>query len=149
ADDLARYLAGEPIAARPVGPAGRAWRWARRNPGWAAMVATVAGLLLLIAVGSSLMSLWRGQALQQTRDEKRKADENLWVPRLEQARGKSRSGERGQRFDGLAAIRQALRLPVPPGRSLAELRNKAIACLALPDVEPAGAWWEGWPTGTD
>jgi WD40 repeat protein/Tfp pilus assembly protein PilF len=148
ADDLGRYLAGVSIAARPVGPAGRAWRWARRNPGWAAMLGTVAGLLLLIAIGASLASLWLGQALQQSRDEKRKADENLWVALLEQARGKSRSRERGQRFDGLAAIRQALRLPRPPGHTLAELRNEAIACLVLPDLEPAGPWWEGLPTGT-
>jgi WD40 repeat protein len=148
ADDLGRYLAGEPIAARPVGPVGRAWRWARRNPGWAAMLGTVAGLLLVIAVGSSLLTLRLNQTLQETQEEKRKADENLWIALLEQARSKSRSREQGQRFDGLAAIRQALRLPVPPGHSLAELRNEAIACLVLPDVEPAGTWWEGLPPGT-
>jgi hypothetical protein len=43
AEDLGRFLAGQPVAARPVSAVGRAWRWGRRNRGWVAALAITVG----------------------------------------------------------------------------------------------------------
>src|SRR5262249_28464579 len=43
AEELERWLRGEPIAARPVGKLERGWMWCRRNPMVAALTASVAG----------------------------------------------------------------------------------------------------------
>ena len=53
ADDLRRFLAGEPITARPIGWWGRLVKWARRRPAAASLIG-VSGLavVLLLAAGS-------------------------------------------------------------------------------------------------
>jgi serine/threonine protein kinase len=53
ADDLERWRQGVPISARRVGKPERAWRWCRRNPVLAALVATLGTLLLLEAILST------------------------------------------------------------------------------------------------
>ena len=52
ADDLRRFLNGEPIAARPTPTWERAWKWCRRRPTRAALVA-VAGLLLTTSAAAA------------------------------------------------------------------------------------------------
>lgn len=54
AEELERFLNGEPIQARPIGPAGRAWRWCRRNRTLAA-----AGALILALVSGFSWHNWR------------------------------------------------------------------------------------------
>ncbi len=57
ADDLQRFILGDPIAARPIGPLERMSRWCRRNPAVALLTAGVATLLFVVAFGSVAYSI--------------------------------------------------------------------------------------------
>jgi WD40 repeat protein/tRNA A-37 threonylcarbamoyl transferase component Bud32 len=57
AEELRRFLKGEPIHARPITGPGRAWRWCRRNPAVAGLGAVAGGLLLLVAVAGPLWAI--------------------------------------------------------------------------------------------
>jgi tetratricopeptide (TPR) repeat protein len=70
ADDLARYLAGEPIQARPAGLVEKGWKWARRRPTAAALVA-VSVLALVVLLGGGL---WYNVRLRFERD---RAEDNF------------------------------------------------------------------------
>lgn len=57
ADDLRRFLERRPILARPVGAAERVWRWCRRNPRVAGLIAGVVASLAAGLTGTTIM--WR------------------------------------------------------------------------------------------
>jgi len=54
ADDLERWLAGEPIRARPVAAWERAWKWVKRNPTKGVVIAGCVGILVSLISGIML-----------------------------------------------------------------------------------------------
>jgi WD40 repeat protein/tRNA A-37 threonylcarbamoyl transferase component Bud32 len=147
AEDLQRFLADRPILARRSSVAEQAWRWGRRNPAWAALLASVVVLGMALVVISSLTALWLGERAAQAEMAERKVTEQLWVSKRDQARAMRMSRRPGQRTETLRVIKEAMQLPVPPGHSLAELRTEAIAALALPDIKVERAWEGGMTPG--
>jgi WD40 repeat protein/tetratricopeptide (TPR) repeat protein len=70
AEDLDRWLAGEPIHARPVGKVERAVKWTRRNPLLAAMAAAVVLVMVAGTVVSTLFGMdARHKAVLATKNE--------------------------------------------------------------------------------
>jgi serine/threonine protein kinase/WD40 repeat protein len=128
AQDLERWLTGEPIQARPAGPGEKLWRWCRRNPKMASLTAAVWLLLLTVTIGSIAAAIRIARA-------EAKATEELRAAYLAQARAQRHSGGPGQRLDSLVAIARAA--AIAPS---VELRNEAIAALALPDVRFNDLW---------
>jgi serine/threonine protein kinase len=79
AEDLRRFRAGEPIRARPVGPIGWTYRWCRRRPLVASLLA-LTGLLLVALVATVVSFELRLQAaLRATAEEERQQIVQLHV----------------------------------------------------------------------
>ena len=74
ADELGRFLDGEPVLARPVGPTAKVWRWCRRKPALATAIGLVLLLLLVVAIGSPVAVFRISQARQSELAQLRRAE---------------------------------------------------------------------------
>jgi len=82
AADLRRWLAHEPTLARPISPPVGLWRWARRKPMVASLLATLL-VALVTLVGVMTWSRTRIAAALATETELRGAAETARVDALE------------------------------------------------------------------
>jgi serine/threonine protein kinase/WD40 repeat protein len=121
--DVQRHLKREPVVARPPSKLYEFQRTVQRHKfGFAAGAA----IILLLAAGV-LVSTW--QALHLARAQ-RATTEKLFDSYLAQARARRRDEREGRRFESMAVAAKAAAI-----HPSLDLRNEAIACLALTDVQ--------------
>jgi WD40 repeat protein len=137
AEDLRRFANDRPLVhARRVGVVERLWRWCRRNPALAAAAGAVGGLLAAVVVITSLAALWLN-------DSRLTALRRLYEAKRAEARAARLSGQPGQRLNALKALAEAARLVPELGLgpdAVLDLRNEAVACLALDDLRLDQEW---------
>jgi serine/threonine protein kinase/WD40 repeat protein len=165
AQDIERYLRDEPVQACPPSAAYRFRKFARRHRTALATGTLVAGILVV----ATPLSVWlavraidaeglAAKRLQTETEARRTADverdsakRRLFDARLAQARAGRLSRQPGQRFDSLAALREAAQLAREldlGAEALRELRDEAIACFALADMRLVQPEWTGLPRGS-
>ena len=115
AEDLERWLAHEPIAARRTGGLGRLRLFCLRSPMAASLIGLAAGMLVLLAGVATWASIELGARLRESL--------------LGQARAVRLSGTVGARQTALELLARAA--AIRPGE---DVRDEAIACLALTDL---------------
>jgi len=148
AQELRRYLENRPIRSRPIPFYQQFWRWCQRNP-WLAGANIAAATLTTLLAAVSTFAWWtdrdRLRQITRQRDAIQKAEtegrERLFDSHVSNAHAIRFSRRMGQRFESLEPLTQAADigrgLKLPPKR-LDPLRDEAIACMALPDLEPTG-----------
>jgi eukaryotic-like serine/threonine-protein kinase len=155
--DVQRYLADEPVLAGPPSVGYRVRKFARRNRG-PVLAASLVALALVAGMVGTTWGMFRADraraetaieagrtanALMVARQSKRDADEKLLASYQDEARAIRVSRRPGQRFESLAAVQRAADLGRAlglPDQKFDELRDAAVAALALPDLNPVGPW---------
>ncbi len=128
ADELGRFLAGQPIQARRVGPVARAALWCRRQP---ALAGSIAAGVLAVALATAVGFFQVTRERDRLRMERDRAEANLYRSLVSDARSQLRSRDTGWWWKALDNIREAATLR-SADRDPAELRELAIQCLGTP-----------------
>jgi WD40 repeat protein/serine/threonine protein kinase len=107
ADDLKRFLAGEPIQARPIGVYGRTVKWAKRRPAIAALVAI--GALAVLSILT--VSLYYNAELSKSHKEEQRRGQELALQKAKAVEEQKRAeGEERRALDALQVAERERKL---------------------------------------
>jgi WD40 repeat protein len=140
ADDLRAFGEGRPVAARPVGRAERAWRWCRRNPAVAGLLAAVAAALVLGAVISWAFAVRAAASARLAREEKRQAD--LAREQADAKEREARESERQARGEKARAEWLLYASQMARAHREWETGNRSAAWQSLRATRPELRGWE-------
>jgi dipeptidyl aminopeptidase/acylaminoacyl peptidase len=132
ADDLRRWLTGQPILARPIGQIERAWRWAKRHP---SLAATSVALTIALVAGTAVSSAFAIQASRNAAEARRNAASERSARENEQ-REKTRAREQQ------ALAEKARQLAEDKQRVADEQRLRAEQLLYVGQIRQAQSYWE-------
>ena len=130
AEDLRRFLEDRTILARRSTAIERSWRWCHRNPAVATLLASVAMLLSFTAVYASAAAARYKHQFERASQAESLGRDKLFAAYLAEARTSRYSRRPGQRFASLRSLEEAAKIRRTP-----EVRDEAIASLALPDLD--------------
>ena len=140
AEDLRRHLAGEPIMARPVGSAERAWLWCRRNK----RIAALSALLIASLIAGTVFSV---AFAFHARDESRRASAAAGLANQEAVRANQqaddarRQRDLSERLRYIAEINLAQRDWDASNVDLARSRLADLAPRQSGATDPRGWEW--------
>jgi WD40 repeat protein/serine/threonine protein kinase len=119
AEDLHRFLEGEPIQARPTSRAERAYKWIRRHPAGAALIGVTTLAAFILVLGGIITNARLQRALDRAESQTEENRRNL--VRVHVINGTHRMDE-GDGFAALVWFTEALRLD--EGRSEREKAHR-------------------------
>ena len=112
AEELRRFLRDEPIRARRITQAERAWRYARRHPMLAGFAGATLALVMIIGVGSPIAAYRINQARDLADQQRRRAEANelrvrrqLYAVQFQEAVQAAESGDARRARELLAGLR--------------------------------------------
>jgi WD40 repeat protein len=148
AGELRRFLAGLPIAARPVGRAERTWRWCRRNPAFAGALAMGVLVLVLGLLTWHLQNQSRAsrhaaeQAAKIAQQSQELANLQRGFSLTSQARETALRRDLGWSWQALALLEEAATLGLPSTDD-ANLRALVAACVNGHDLREVAVVADG------
>lgn len=141
ADELERFINGEPIHARPLSSVGRAWRWCKRRPA----LASVTALLVLVTIAGFTGVTWQWrraqrnynlsqQSLTEANTQRARAEENFEEATRQRTRAETNFKQARSTVDRFLRKVPNHELLQKPGMESIKADLQALACKYYADL---------------